>query len=392
MKEALVLPDLTVRIIESPIPAPGPDEITIQVVTLGINPIDWKAADPKVASALLGMLKAEQYANPGKDIAGYVHSVGLCLSISQRTMFIIPNSETGPNVKEFKVGDRVASTNHGGGFAEYAVGPGFTTYLLPDHVSFEGSSSVLHNFLSPLILTPLTEGVSYGLGYLTAALNLYKELKLAEPWNPAREPTPLVIYGASSTVGAFAVKLARLSNIHPIIAVAGRGLGFVLSLLDSSKGDVVIDYRKGPEYVIREIQRSAPNVENVLDAISTRETVSLLSSIPDPVNRQLSLVLPPEGHTVRPGIKVTVSFAPLLWEPNDPSGPDGEATPNIVPKAFAHVMFRYLAHAQANYLITHHPYEVIPGGLGEIPVALKNLREGNNSGRKYILRIMEQFP
>ena len=80
MKEALVQPDLSVRIIESPIPTPGPDEIIIQVVTLGLNPIDWKAADPQVANALLGMLKAKQYANPGKDIAGYVHSVGSCFS------------------------------------------------------------------------------------------------------------------------------------------------------------------------------------------------------------------------------------------------------------------------------------------------------------------------
>lgn len=80
MKEALVQPDLSVRIIESPIPTPGPDEIIIQVVTLGINPIDWKAADPQVANALLGMLKAKQYANPGKDIAGYVHAVGSCFS------------------------------------------------------------------------------------------------------------------------------------------------------------------------------------------------------------------------------------------------------------------------------------------------------------------------
>ncbi|KIM99388.1 hypothetical protein OIDMADRAFT_126591 [Oidiodendron maius Zn] len=349
MKEALVQPDLSVRIIESPIPTPGPDEITIQVVTLGINPIDWKAADPQVANALLGMLKAKQYANPGKDIAGYVHSVG-------------------SNVQEFKLGDRVASTNHGGGFAEYAIGPGFTTYLLPNHVSFE-------------------EAVSYGLGYLTAALNLYKELRLSEPWNPATETTPLVIYGASSTVGAFAVKLARLSNIHPIIAVAGRGAGFVSSLLDSSKGDVVIDYRKGSEHVISEIQRSDPKAQNVLDAISIPESISLLSSIPDPVNRQMSLVLPPEAPTVNPRINITVSFAPLLWEPNDPSGPDGEITARIALKAFAYITFRYLVHAQANHLISPHPCEVLPGGLEEISGGLKNLRDGKNSARKYILRI-----
>jgi NADPH:quinone reductase-like Zn-dependent oxidoreductase len=259
---------------------------------------------------------------------------------------------------------------------------------LPDHVSFEGFFTVLYTLFAILLrLMFVIEAVSYGLGYLTAALNLYKELRLAEPWNPATETTPLVIYGAASTVGAFAVKLARLSNIHPIIAVAGHGTGFVSSLLDSSKGDVVIDYRKGSEHVISEIQRYAPKAQNVVDAISTPETISLLSSIPNPVNRQLSLVLPPKAPAVNPGIKVTVSFAPLLWEPNDPSGPDGEETPNIAPKAFAHIMFRYLSHAQANYLISHHPYEVILGGLEGISRGLKNLRDGQNSARKYILRI-----
>jgi hypothetical protein len=80
MKEALVLPDLSVNIIESPIPTPGPDEIIIQVVTLGINPMDWKGANPDVARALLGGLKAKQHANPGKDFAGYVYSLGSYLS------------------------------------------------------------------------------------------------------------------------------------------------------------------------------------------------------------------------------------------------------------------------------------------------------------------------
>lgn len=50
------------------------------------------------------------------------------------------NLSQGSNVNDFKVGDRVASTNHGGGFAEYAVGPSFTTYTLPGHVSFAGLS------------------------------------------------------------------------------------------------------------------------------------------------------------------------------------------------------------------------------------------------------------
>jgi len=36
-----------------------------------------------------------------------------------------------------------------------------------------------------------------------------------------------------------------------------------------------------------------------------------------------------------------------------------------------------------------HPYEVVPGGLGGVEGALKNLKEGKASAVKYVFRIME---
>lgn len=76
MKEAIVPPSLDVEILDSQIPTPGDEEVIVKVVAIGLNPIDWKGADPEVAIQLHGNLKAKQYANPGKDFAGYVHSVG----------------------------------------------------------------------------------------------------------------------------------------------------------------------------------------------------------------------------------------------------------------------------------------------------------------------------
>lgn len=222
-------------------------------------------------------------------------------------------------------------------------------------------------------------------------MNLYKELRLPEPWIPAERPTPLVIYGAASSVGAFAVKLASLSNIHPIYAVAGRGTEFVESLLDSSKGDRVIDYRKGPDFVTAEIQRLVPKLEYALDAISTPDTTSVVARLMDPVKGRLSLVLPQElpSQVVASGIKTTVSFAPALWEPSDSGNSEDEARELTALKSFAHVYFRYLSDALANNLISHHPFEVIDGGFGGISRALKDLRDGKNSASKYVVRISE---
>jgi len=87
----------------------------------GCNPKDWK--------------RAEWYnvvINQGDDIAGVVHEVG-------------------ENVVEFKVGDRIAAMHEmmspGGSYAEYAVAWAYTTFHIPERVSFEGLS-----VLSPILV------------------------------------------------------------------------------------------------------------------------------------------------------------------------------------------------------------------------------------------------
>jgi NADPH:quinone reductase-like Zn-dependent oxidoreductase len=45
------------------------------------------------------------------------------------------------------------------------------------------------------------------------------------PWSPPRE-CPLVIYGASSTVGAAVIRLANIVIVHLLICVSGDGIPF----------------------------------------------------------------------------------------------------------------------------------------------------------------------
>ena len=89
---------------------------------------------------------------------------------------------------------------------------------------------------------------------MTSALGLYYNLRLPCPWTPADTPTPLTVYGGFSAVGGYAIKLAKLSNIHPIIAVADAGTPFVEDLIDRSKGDSIVDYRKGDRAVTEGIK------------------------------------------------------------------------------------------------------------------------------------------
>lgn len=80
-------------------------------------------------------------------------------------------------------------------------------------------------------------------------------------------------------MGAFAIKLARSSNIHPIIAIAGRGKDFVSSLVDPTKGDIVLDYRDGTKAVAASIRKLGLDIEYGCDAISTPESLELVGSL-----------------------------------------------------------------------------------------------------------------
>lgn len=117
MKEALVDEDTKVRIIDSPIPVPEPDQVVTKVVVSGSNPKDWKYP-----------AAAKKEANQGDDIAGVVHAVG-------------------SNVVEFKPGDRVAAFHQmrrpGGSYAEYAVSWSHTTFHIPKKTTFEGNPQSL---------------------------------------------------------------------------------------------------------------------------------------------------------------------------------------------------------------------------------------------------------
>lgn len=161
-----------------------------------------------------------------------------------------------------------------GAFAEYAVGIEATTFHIPPTVSFE-------------------EAATIPLAGRTAALGLYLRLGLPLPWLPAQGRLPLVVYGAAIAVGAYAVKLATLSNISPIICVAGRGKAYVESLINRSKGDTIVDYRNGNEEVVKGLQNALESNEKLsyaFDAVSDKGSYQNLMKVMDLSNGRITLV------------------------------------------------------------------------------------------------------
>ncbi|CAG7964765.1 unnamed protein product [Penicillium olsonii] len=216
---------------------------------------------------------------------------------------------------------------------------------------------------------------------MTAALGLYQELKLPLPWSPADKPTPLVVYGGATAVGAFAIKFAQLSNIHPIIAVAGKGAPFVETLISREKGDTIVDYREGDDAVRSKIKAAAQGpVHHAYDAVSEKGSYVNLGAALDAPGR-ITVVLPaedqvPEGISIHRTMVGTVHMPPA----------EGQ---KLGDKEFGAAFFQFIGRGLAQGWFSGHPSEVRKGGLGGLEGALKDLEAGKASAVKYVVRIAD---
>ncbi|GAW21141.1 hypothetical protein ANO14919_106580 [Xylariales sp. No.14919] len=331
MKEAVVSKGPEVQIIDSPIPKPGPEQVVIKVVVSGSNPKDWKIP-----------LWTNTTANQGDDIAGIVHEVG-------------------ENVFEFKPGDRVAAFHEmmtpNGSYAEYALAWQHTTFHIPKHTSFE-------------------EAAAIPLAAMTSAIGLYLRLGLPQPWVPATEPIPVVIYGAATAVGSYAIQLAQQSNIHPLICVAGRSIAHVEKLIDRSKGDVILDYRESDEALAENLRKAADGkpLLHAFDAVSENGSYATLGKVLAE-GAKITLVLPGKDYSEVPDY-VERSLTTVGASHKDA-------------KDFAYVYFRYFARGLLEGWFKPQPQELVPGGLGGVQYALENLRDGKANAVKYVFKISD---
>lgn len=335
-KEVQYAKDLKVTIVDSPIPKPGPGQLTVRVVVAASNPKDWKCA-------VWEMVKGPF--NHGDDFAGYVH-------------------ETGPGVLNFKKGDRVAAFHEmlspHGDYAEYAIAPVQTTFHIPEKISFE-------------------EAVTITLPAYTAAIGLTQKLGLPAPWEGRKRSlpeTPLIVYGGATAVGAFVIKLAKLASIGPIITVVGKSSDYVKTLLGPE--DKIVDYRGGN--VAEKIKDALGGKEAhyAYDAVaegSSWEDLSAALTAP----AQLTHVLPqPQGFKLPEGIKAELTRV-------------GDAHTKDAPETwdFTAAVSTFFERALADGRLSGHPTEVL-GGLDKVEEGMKLLQEGKVSAKRLVYKIGEE--
>jgi len=226
-----------------PIPEPGPNEVLVKNVVVASNPKDYK---------LPFVIPGYEFVE-GSDVAGYVEKVG-------------------EGVTEYKGGERVAAftkmatkDNKYGAYQQYSLAVASCAFPIPESISFEDASTL------PLAV-------------MTASLGLFIHLGLPEP--PAKgvatsAPTQVVVInGASSSVGAYAVQLAKRAGLF-VVGIAGGSGAYAESL----GADVVVDYRgykgKGAlqAAVTDAVLETGLPCSSALDCVSEGGTISELAGV-----------------------------------------------------------------------------------------------------------------
>ena len=123
------------RLVDLPLPEPGPAEVVVQIAVSGVNFID--------VYFRTGLYKAPFPVGIGSEAAGVISAVGR-------------------EVQGLAVGDRVAYAMARGSYAEYARVPASSVVKVPDGVTFEQAAAVLLQGMTAHYLTRSTFALKAG--------------------------------------------------------------------------------------------------------------------------------------------------------------------------------------------------------------------------------------
>ncbi|KAI0409037.1 putative zinc-binding oxidoreductase ToxD [Xylaria palmicola] len=225
-----------------PVPQLRDDYILVRTVAIALNPTDWTTLDAAGDNGTL----------VGCDYAGVVEEVGKAV--------------TG----DFKKGDRIAGSAHGGNdanpedgaFARYIIVKAALQLHIPDNVSFEAACTV-------------------GIGFATAGYALYEVLGLPFPDDAGEasreskngDKNTVLVYGGSTATGTIAIQLAKLSGWKVITTCSPKHF----DLVKDRGADEVFDYRV-PDVGQQIYEASNGSIAKVLDTVSTTSTAAICAA------------------------------------------------------------------------------------------------------------------
>ncbi|KAI0369738.1 GroES-like protein [Pilatotrama ljubarskyi] len=336
---------------ETPVPRPGPKDVLVNILACALNPADYAVAEPPLSRILI---KAYPHVG-GCDGAGIV-------------------VEVGSEVQDRKKGDRVlfqgAMEASRATFQQYAIMTAELTAIVPDEMNLEQAATIPLAFTSVFIglynQSPAPENIS---------------LRLKPFWEPegktAYAGTPAFIVAGASSLGQYAIQLAKLAGHDQIITTASPHNAPLLKSLGATH---VLDRSRSNESILAELP-TLTGGKPILYAF-----VAVLQSGTEPLYLGRDALAPG-------GALLTAAPSPKAI-PEDIANP-GEGkrvgyacgSPHLpFSRDTGVVMYRQLTNWLEQGVIKPNPVEVLPNGLAGIVEGLARIKAKKVSGMKLVAR------
>jgi len=239
-------PSSVMRLVERPVPEPGPGQVRVRLVRAGVNPTDWKARAG--VTAPMGFAEV----TPGQDGAGYVDALGA-------------------DTSGLAEGDRVwvYLGQHGlpfGTAAEYCVLDWHRVVRLPDSLPGEEAFDL---------------GASLGVPAVTAHRALTSGQQNARLGPDSMAGQLVLVQGGAGAVGNAAIQLAAWSGATVLTTVSSAEKA---TLATAAGAAHVVNYRT--EDAAAAVRRLAP------------DGVDLIAEVSPAVNNELDITVAANGATI----------------------------------------------------------------------------------------------
>ncbi|KAJ3538749.1 hypothetical protein NM688_g6476 [Phlebia brevispora] len=352
-QKALVLPEKQGKFVvrEVDVPKPGPGEVLVRAEAVALNPVDS-------AIQATGLFITQYPAILGWEAAGTIVQLG-------------------EGVTSFSIGDKVlhpgiiGDGNKLSTYKQYNATPADLVAKIPANLSVDQAAAI------PLTLD-------------TAALGLYA--KKAErggaglspaPWEAGGHGKyhgqPFFVLGGASSVGQYAIQLARLSGFSPIIATASLKNADYLKSLGATH---VIDRHLSPASVVADVKEITKEpIRVIYDTVSADDTqhigYEVLASGGILVNVTASRYIPKEE--LSPDKHITDIFgSPFLPDRRQLSVGLYKHITSLFSSGelkASHVPLRHPQRIADSLYFQPNHIEVLPGGLAGIPAGLERLHK-----------------
>ncbi|KAJ6458671.1 chaperonin 10-like protein [Mycena vitilis] len=324
--------------------SPAQSEVLIKVMSVGLNPGNWKQRE-------FDMLVDEYPAVLGNDIAGVVEEIG-------------------EGVADFKKGDRVFTQVVKGAFQQYATAPAAILITIPENLSFDQASTVPSNFTTACV--GIFAAAPIGIG-----------LNPTFSWDKPHQGESALVLGGATSIGQFAIELFKFLGFTRIVAYASKAHFAYLRQLGATQ---CVDRTEVPIDSLAAHAALTPQVKVVYHTVDpaalnaaydcVAEGGSIVTALPSSkLDRDLSA-----KKATLVGVRGFIAGQDVMKYNHPLAGV--VLTPEHT--NFGKLIVKNLPQMLEKGLVTANRYEVLPNGVSGIIGGMERLQRGTVSGVKLV--------